>query len=586
MNRAPSTRIWLLVLAALGLMPRPVAAQAAERPPLPDYLVASVPEAIDRGKYFLQRAQKDTGTWAAAGEGNVVGYAALPALTLLELGTPANDPGIKRAADFVRASVASKELVNTYEVSLALLFLDRLGDKKDKPHIEVLAARLIAAQTPTGGWGYQVQYLDPKTKDTEDIIGTVRKLEREPLPLHHLLAGRVSNMNNPFVKREPVPASESKAKGTVTIPPRLKFLPCFTPFGTYPLADPDPKETSRPPFLGRTDNSTTQFALLALWAARRHNIPCTRTGAMTFMRFHTCQNGDGSWGYEYRNGGSGGTPTMTNTGLLGMAVGHGIVKELKFQDDPPVDEDPRILNGFKALGGFLGEPQDKIKDIPYPNLYFLWGLERVCVLYGVEAVGNKDWYRWGAEALLANQEPDGSWFKKDNYPGAAPVIDTSFALMFLKRANLAKDLSAYLAFSPKKLNEGVVKLMPPPPPKVEPKPEPPKVVETKPEPKPEPPMVTPPVQVAAAKPPDTPAATPPPKKMQPPPDAAAQPTGPPESGGSAWWIWVIIGLGGVMIVGGVLFFFLFSGGGDRDDDEDDEDDEEDDRPRKKKKRRR
>ena len=27
---------------------------------------------------------------------------------------------------------------------------------------------------PTGGWGYNVQYLDPRTKDTEDIIGTVR----------------------------------------------------------------------------------------------------------------------------------------------------------------------------------------------------------------------------------------------------------------------------------------------------------------------------------------------------------------------------------------------------------------------------
>src|SRR5262245_19748213 len=304
MNRTSNLRSWLLIVSVLGLSPRDAAAQAMERAPLPDYLEASIPNAIDRGMYYLQRSQKDTGTWAAAGEGNVVAYAALPALTLLELGVPASDTGIQRAANFVRVSVASKSLVSTYEVSLALLFLDRLGDKKDKPHIETLAARLIAAQTPTGGWGYQVQYLDPKTKDTQDVIDTVRRLERDPLPLHHLLAGRVANMNNPFVKREPVSANETKAKGTVTVPPRLKALPCFTNFGAYPLADPDPKDTSRPPFLGRTDNSTTQFALLALWAARRHNVPCSRTGAMAFMRFHTCQNADGSWGYEYRNGGT------------------------------------------------------------------------------------------------------------------------------------------------------------------------------------------------------------------------------------------------------------------------------------------
>src|SRR5438034_9338911 len=94
----------------------------------------------------------------------------------------------------------------------------------------------------------------------------------------------------------------------------------------------------------RRPPSSTLFPYTTLFRSRRHNIPCTRTGALTFMRFHTCQNSDGSWGYEYKLGGSGASATMINTGLLGMAIGHGIVKEMKLDDDPPVDEDPRILN--------------------------------------------------------------------------------------------------------------------------------------------------------------------------------------------------------------------------------------------------
>jgi hypothetical protein len=592
MIRLVNARMWLLVIGALALTPRDVAAQAMERAPLPDYLEASIPEAIDRGKYYLQRSQKDTGTWAAANEGNVVGYAALPALTLLELGTPANDPGIQRAANFVRLSVRSDKLTSTYEVALALLFLDKLDDKKDQQNIETLAGRIIAAQTPTGGWGYSTQYLNQK--QTDEIIKYVRQLE--PLPLHHLLAGRVANMNNPFVKREAVATSELNPKRKITVPREYAALPCFMQLGAYPLVDPDPNaKPPRPPFLSHTDNSTTQFALLALWAARRHKVPCTRTGALAFMRYHTGQNSDGSWGYEYKNGGAGASATMIAPGLLGLAIGHGIVKEmpkeLKLQNDPPVDEDPRILHGFKALGVHVGMPLGRAKDVPYPNLYFLWGVERVCVLYGVELVGNKNWYHWGAEALVANQEADGSWFKKDNYPGAATVVDTSFALMFLKRANLAKDLSAYLAFSPKKLNDGVTKLMPPaPPPKEVAKAEPPKVVESKPEPKPEPPkQESAPVQVAEAKLPQTAPIMQPPVQMQPPVAAAAPPQQASRSeAGTPIWIWIVIGLGGVLVVGGILAFFLLSGGGDRRDARADKDydDDEDDRPRRRKKARR
>ena len=56
------------------------------------------------------------------------------------------------------------------------------------------------------------------------------------------------------------------------------------------------------------------------------------------------------------------------------------------------------------------------------------------------AVTDKDWYRWGAEILLKNQQGDGGWHGAYSQGGS----DTGFALLFLKRANLAPDLARHL----------------------------------------------------------------------------------------------------------------------------------------------
>jgi hypothetical protein len=56
---------------------------------------------------------------------------------------------------------------------------------------------------------------------------------------------------------------------------------------------------------------------------------------------------------------------------------------------------------------------------------------------GLKTIGKKDWYGWGAEILLTNQLPAGTWNGEYGEGG----VDTSFALLFLKRANLARDLT-------------------------------------------------------------------------------------------------------------------------------------------------
>jgi hypothetical protein len=73
------------------------------------------------------------------------------------------------------------------------------------------------------------------------------------------------------------------------------------------------------------------------------------------------------------------------------------------------------------------------------DLYLLWSIERVGVIYDVREIqpgGGREWYPWGADIILANQKDGGQW--EDRFPG---VPDTCFALLFLKRANIAKDLT-------------------------------------------------------------------------------------------------------------------------------------------------
>jgi hypothetical protein len=273
----------------------------------------------------------------------------------------------------------------------------------------------------------------------------------------------------------------------------------FHPLSRFLLGDP-PQRTHD--IGGTTDNSNTQFAALALWAARRHAMPMERTLALIRHRFNTSQNPDGSWAYHYRyGGGEPERPAMTCVGLLGLAIGHGLAAEQEAGNDPLFRvhcgqaaavlafhprlaflllpwgqvqrerarekakkraQDLRILNGFVALNKHLGEPVGRDENIPQANLYFLWSVERVAVLYDLATIGTKDWYRWGAEMLVANQQVEGNW-SNGGYPGANAIIDTCLALLFLKRANLVADLTTRLPFDPDALASSILKRVASPP---------------------------------------------------------------------------------------------------------------------------
>jgi hypothetical protein len=105
------------------------------------------------------------------------------------------------------------------------------------------------------------------------------------------------------------------------------------------------------------------------------------------------------------------------------------------------------LEGSKALGVNLGVlTETSIRDglawlthhldsSPLDNFYFLYGLERACVLAGVTHLGKTMWWKAGTRCILDRQQHNGSFLSENRDNGNGRVeIDTCFALLFLKRA--------------------------------------------------------------------------------------------------------------------------------------------------------
>jgi hypothetical protein len=119
-------------------------------------------------------------------------------------------------------------------------------------------------------------------------------------------------------------------------------------------------------------------------------------------------------------------------------MAHGLTREGAARKDKPL-EDPAIKRGLAMLAREIDRPGERRG----PDLYYLWSLERVGVLFNLPKIEGKDWYAWGRKVLLARQQPDGHW-QGSAYYGNTPVLDTCFALLFLKQANLAADVSRQL----------------------------------------------------------------------------------------------------------------------------------------------
>ncbi|MCA9223077.1 MAG: hypothetical protein KDA71_22315 [Planctomycetales bacterium] len=329
----------------------------------------AIARAVTRGRDYLKTQQTQQGTWNTMGR--MLGETALVGLALLETGETPDSKVIQNAAEQVRA--LSPANGSTYEVTLAILFLDRLGESRDRALIRNLGERLSQGQCGDGSWSYGVP------RDEESPVRRIR------------------------------------AAGG--------------------------------------DNSNTQFAALGSWVARRHEVNMDATLRQVDQYFRgSIDANQGGWGY-HRSGGS--TPAMTCAGLIALATHQGTQPQLRANREgrprngaangqagdagvrPAPRNDPVVKDALAYLARILQQDQAAGRGALASDLYFCWSLERVGMIYGLQRIGDVDWYDWGAEQIVGMQGADGSW--QTRYRGG---VDTSFALLFLSKSNVAKDLTS------------------------------------------------------------------------------------------------------------------------------------------------
>lgn len=376
---------------------------------------AQISTAIEKGVEYLKKAMNGQ---APDQHSSRLGGVALGMLTLLSCGVPSDDPVVVKALERIRKEGANS--IMTYDLSLCILALDRLNDPADRDLIRSMALRLIAGQNASGGWTYSVHY-----------------------PVAHLSSEQRSEYEQAFLERL---RTLDGSQGTLTVPVGGSRRPVVNPTDdpmpkpgfnhaaaveNLPIVKADPDK----PIAGfGGDNSNTQFATLAVWAAQKHGVPVQRSMRLIDARFRQSQNQDGSWGYHSRNHER--PDPMTCAGLIGLAVGKGINTRQAGDKDEVIDRAVTRLSQGIGKVPIGAKPHVRLAMNSLGDLYYLWSLERVAVIYKAKEIGGKEWYPWGAMFLVDKQSPDGAW--RDYWAGLA---DTCFALLFLKRANVAQDLT-------------------------------------------------------------------------------------------------------------------------------------------------
>ena len=401
-----------------------------------DALIRAV---IQRGVAHLRSIQASDGSWPHGS--HAMGATSLAGLTMLECGVSKEDPAVQRALVYVRNAATGKSSAmgndQTYDISLAILFLDRYGSARDIRTIESLTVRLLAGQNSQGGWTYDCPTVAPDEmlRLQENMLQTGdRPRDTKKRPTQEELAPQIID--------------------------QLKQIGLVQPLGRA---------------IGPGDNSNTQFATLALWVGRRYGLPVEQALARLEQRYRLSQNLDGGWGYMAATGMSATKDTMTCAGLLGLAVAYGCALEKEERQNEngskkpskqPNDltQDKAVRFALTYLGAVVGTPMGppqvgragggaltiNLAPIgPGPvqplalqpvNYYLLWSIERVSMAFDLQKIGGKDWFRWGATLIVRTQQADGSWAGQYGTAG----VDTCFALLFLSRSNLAQDLTASL----------------------------------------------------------------------------------------------------------------------------------------------
>jgi len=172
---------------------------------------------------------------------------------------------------------------------------------------------------------------------------------------------------------------------------------------------------------GAWDNSNSQMAVLGVWAGQEAGVDVP-AGYWQLVHDHwkRCQGDDGGWCYQEKGPSYG---SMSVAGLATMFICFDALYSDQFAKCLAETDYPPIERGLKWLDrNFSAETNPGLGTERYH--YYLYGVERVGLASGYKYFGGKDWYKLGAQALLATQGENGGW---------RDPVKTAFAVLFLAR---------------------------------------------------------------------------------------------------------------------------------------------------------
>jgi hypothetical protein len=425
---------------------------------------APIKQAIDRGVTYLKKRLKEERkppTWTPTYQ---TGMEALAGLTLLECGVPATDETVQATAKRVRD--ASPKLTNTYELTTAIWFLHRLNGDHDAERIRSMALRLVTGQSLDGGWGYKCRMLT--AREEEQLLGLLRDADTKKTPPAsdsapaHLPVFRF-RADRPFVLKriayddnsatqfallglwaaceQGVPVSRSLTFA------EARFRATVNTEGGWGYS----------PTQGERVDSMTCAGLVGLAAGRtvrEAKAPVDPVANRALQLLGDTIGRGTPWDAARRKASQlYAAPVVHRLGQWFTILGQGHLVQSKgeplFERERELTPAQRIdLAALKSQGTELRRRLNAIHPSgnsftgglfaarAWGDLYYLWSLERVGVVYGLKTIGDRDWYAWGSTLILAAQHDDGGW--ADAFPG---IPDTCFALLFLRRAAPVGDLA-------------------------------------------------------------------------------------------------------------------------------------------------
>jgi len=326
--------------------------------------------AIDRGAEALWKLRTEDATKHGNRFGAKLGYDHLISLALVHAGYHKKNPEFDAELRKMLATTEPERL-GTYGAGCYIMLIEAYGDGFFLPKLRQTVRCLLESQGPKGSWGYTAV--------------------APPQALRDPNAERVLQV------RGGLPLEGEGALGTP-----MKRL------GKY---DKD--------YDG--DNSTSQYALLGLWAGTKSKVPVEpQAWKQALAAYRERQAEDGGWNYTTGRG----YGSMTCAGVCAVALARHHLGEASPAADEAVERGLAWLaDHFTVTKHAEGSDQHLF--------YYLYSLERVGRILDTEFIGPHEWYPLGARYLVDNQKSDGTW-GGGNYED--PEVATPFALLFLTRA--------------------------------------------------------------------------------------------------------------------------------------------------------